>query len=215
LTLFLLAFLAVGFLGLWSSAPLRSSPDPVALQLNPKDLCPAVAQDASAKTAVLEDLQWDSSSFIPAYTVLFIALGLAVFSGRSPTWIYGLGIVLLSILAAGSDLLENHYLESCLDGNYLAASLARKWSLTKWRLLSFATVAAAPVFLVRNDWTKNIGYILASLGIPGLLLLVPLNLAYPIVSYLLLPPLGLGLALSSITFVIDLINPNSRATHWR
>src|SRR5690606_21682551 len=129
------------------------------------------------------------------------------FSGRSPAWMYGLGVVLLAFFAAGSDLLENHYLESCISGNYLAAEPAQRWALLKWQFLSFAVVAAAPSFLARGDWTQNIGYVLATTGIPGLLLLVPFDLAYPIVGYGLLPLFGLGLVLMSLSFANDLLDP--------
>jgi hypothetical protein len=215
LWLFLGSFVVTGLIELWVVVPVHSSSDLLALQLNPKDLCPSTAQDATAKTEVLENLQRDSYYLVPAYTLLFVSLGLAIFSGQNSIWIYGMGIILLTIFAASSDLLENHYLESCLDGNYLAASLARRWSLRKWQFLSFATVTAAPLFLVRNDWTQKIGYILAALGLPGLLLLVPFNFAYPVVRYVLLPLLGLGLALMLVTFVGDLMNPQSRTAHWR
>lgn len=214
LALFLFAFFSAGLLSFFVTAPIQPPYNSLALQLNPNDYCPAVAQDATAKVAVRESLQRDSWYFIPAYTVLFVALGLAVFSRRNPIWIYGLGVVLLAIFAAGSDLLENHYLESCIDGNYIAAGMARRWSLRKWELLSFATVAAAPPFLARSDWTQKIGYVLAAMGIPGLLLLVPLDFAYPIVHYALLPLLGLGLVLMSITFIHDLMNPNAQRAHW-
>ncbi len=187
----------------------------LALQLNPKDHCPSIAQDVTTKMNVRESLQRDSWYFVPAYTVLFVALGLAVFSRRQPIWLYGLGIVLLTIFAAGSDLLENHYLESCIDGNYLAAGLARRWALRKWEFLSFATVAAAPSFLIRSDWTQKIGYVLATAGIPGLLLFVPVDLAYPVVNYALRPLLGLGLVLMLLTFVRDLMNPDSQKAHWQ
>jgi len=215
LALFLFSFFSAGFLSFLVTAPIKPPYNSLALQVNPNDYCPAVAQDATAKMAVRESLQRDSWYFVPAYTLLFVALGLAVFSSGNPIWIYGLGIVLLTIFAAGSDLLENHYLESCIDGNYIAAGIARRWSLRKWEFLSFATVAAAPPFLARNDWTQKIGYVLAAMGIPGLLLLVPLDLAYPIVHYALLPLLGLGLGLMSITFIRDLMNPSSHRTHWQ
>jgi hypothetical protein len=214
LALFLFAFFSAGLLSFLVTAPIQPPYNNLALQLNPNDYCPAVAQDATAKVAVRESLQRDSWYFIPAYTVLFVALGLTVFSSRNPLWIYGLGVVLLAIFAAGSDLLGNHYLESCIDGNYIAAGMARRWSLRKWEFLSFATVAAAPPFLARSDWTQKIGYVLAAMGIPGLLLLVPLDFAYPIVSYALLPLLGLGLVLMSITFIRDLMNPSAQRAHW-
>lgn len=214
LTLFLLSALVVGFVGLWGFVAARSSPHPIALQLNPKEFCPLAAQDAAAKVEVLEGLQRDSYYLVPAYTVLLVSLGLAVFSGRGPTWTYGLGIVLLALLAAGSDLRENHYLESCLSGNYLAADPARRWALLKWQFLSFTLVAAAPTFLARRDWTQKIGYVLAALGVPGFLLLVPLDLARPIVGYFLLPLLGLGLLLMLISFTADLTTPGTRAAHW-
>jgi hypothetical protein len=215
LALFLFSFFSAGLLSFVVTAPIKPPYDMLTLQLNPKDYCPAVAQDAVAKMDVRESLQRDSWYFVPAYALLFVALGLAVFSSRKPLWIYGLGIVLLAIFAAGSDLLENHYLESCIDGNYIAAGLARRWSLSKWEFLSFATVAAAPPFLARSDWTQKIGYVLAAPGIPGLLLVVPLDFAYPIVHYALLPLFGLGLGLMAITFVGDLMNPSSQRAHWQ
>lgn len=214
LFLFLLSALLVSFMWLWELALVDSSLDSLALQLSPREVCPLVAQDTAAKVAVVEGLQRDSSYLIPAYTVLLVSLGLAVFSGRSPAWMYGLGIVLLALLAAGSDLRENHYLESCLSGNYLAAEPARKWAVLKWQFLSFTLVAAAPTFLARRDWTQKIGYILAALGLPGFLLLIPLDLARPLVGYLLLPLLGLGLLLMTISFAVDLTSPNTRTTHW-
>jgi hypothetical protein len=134
---------------------------------------------------------------------------------RGATWVYGLGIVLLAILASGSDFLGNHYLEACIDENYLAAGFARRWSLMKWQFLSFATVAAAPAFLSRDDWTQKIGYVLAALSVPGLLLLVPLDFAYPVVYYLLLPLLGLALVLIMVSLLNDIANPSSRSAHWR
>lgn len=215
LALFLFSFFSAGLLSFLVTAPIKPPYDTLALQLNPRDHCPAVAQDAATKMDVRESLQRDSWYFVPAYTLLFVALGLAVFSCQDPVWIYGLGIVLLTIFAAGSDLLENHYFESCIDGNYIAAGLARRWSLRKWEFLSFATFAAAPPFLARNDWTQKIGYVLAAMAIPGLLLFVPLNFAYPIVRYVLLPLLGLGLGLMSITFICDLLNPSSLRAHWQ
>jgi hypothetical protein len=127
---------------------------------------------------------------------------------------YGLGIVVLALLAAGSDLRENHYLELCLSGNYLAADPARRWALLKWQFLSFTLVAAAPPFLARRDWTQKIGYVLAALGIPGFLLLVPLDLAPWIVGYLLLPLLGIGLLLILLSLTVDLTTPSTRALHW-
>jgi len=215
LALFLFCFFSTGLLSFLVTAPIRPPYEALALQLNPRDHCPAVAQDAAAKMDVRESLQRNSWYLVPAYTLLFVALGLAVFSCQDPIWIYGLGIVLLTIFAAGSDLLENHYFESCIDGNYIAAGLARRWSLRKWEFLSFATFAAAPPFLARNDWTQKIGYVLAAMVVPGLLLFIPLNLAYPIVRYVLLPLLGLGLGLISITFVRDLLNPSSLRAHWQ
>jgi hypothetical protein len=200
---------------IWFAVSGSSAPHPIALQLNPRDLCPAVAQNSHVKVEVLEDLQRDSSYLVPAYTVLFISLGLAVFSGRQPTWMYGLGIVLLALFTAGSDLLENHYLESCVSGNYLAAEPARRWALLKWQFLSFATVAAAPAFLARRDWTQKIGYVLAATIVPGLLLLVPLNFARAVVGSVLLPLLGLGLTLLVISCAHDFTNPNARADHWQ
>ena len=215
LGLFLFSFLSAGFLSFLVSAPIKPPYDALALQLNPKDQCPAVAQDTAAKIDVRESLERDSWYFVPAYTLLFVALGLAVFSSREPGWIYGLGIVLLIIFAAGSDLLENHYFESCIDGNYIAAGLARRWSLRKWEFLSFATFAAAPPFLARSAWTQMIGYVLATMAIPGLLLLIPLNFTYPIVRYVLLPLLLFNLGLLAITFVHDLMNPSVLKAHWQ
>jgi len=215
LALFLFSFFASGLLSFLVTAPIKPPYNALVLQLNPRDYCPAVAQDAAAKIDVRESLQRDSWYFIPAYTLLFVALGLAVFSCQDPVWVYGLGIVLLTIFAAGSDLLENHYFESCIDGNYIAAGLARKWSLRKWEFLCFATFAAGPPFLARNDWTQKIGYVLAAMAVPGLLLFIPLNLAYPIVRYVLLPLLGLSLGLMSITFVRDLLSPSSLKAHWQ
>ncbi|MCS6927302.1 MAG: hypothetical protein NZ578_15540 [Candidatus Binatia bacterium] len=214
MSLFLLSALIAGFMWLWDLVFVHSSPHSIALQFSPREVCPLVAQDATAKVAVLEGLQRDSSYLVPAYTVLLVSLGLAVFSGRSPAWIYGLGIVLFALLAAGSDLRENHYLESCLSGNYLAADPARRWAVLKWQFLSFALVAAAPTFLARRDWTQKIGYILAALGIPGFLLLIPLDVARPIVGYLLVPLLGLGLLLMAISFAADLTSPSTRIAHW-
>lgn len=202
-------------MGFWEVVLVDLSFDSLALQLSPREVCPLVAQDPTAKVAVLEGLQRDSSYLIPVYTVLLVSLGLAVFSGRSPAWMYGVGIVLLALLAAGSDLRENHYLESCLSGNYLAAGPARSWAVLKWQFLSFALVAAAPTFLARRDWTQKIGYVLAALGVPGFLLLVPLDLARPLVGYVLLPLLGLGLLLLTISFVVDLTSPSTRTAHWR
>lgn len=202
-------------MGFWEVVLVDLSFDSLALQLSPREVCPLVAQDPTAKVAVLEGLQRDSSYLIPVYTVLLVSLGLAVFSGRSPAWMYGVGIVLLALLAAGSDLRENHYLESCLSGNYLAAGPARSWAVLKWQFLSFALVAAAPTFLARRDWTQKIGYVLAALGVPGVLLLVPLDLARPLVGYVLLPLLGLGLLLLTISFVVDLTSPSTRTAHWR
>jgi hypothetical protein len=215
LALFLFSFLSAGLLSFLVSAPIKPPYDALALQLNPRDQCPTVAQDTAAKIDVRESLERDSWYFIPAYTLLFVALGLAVFSSREPVWVYGLGIVLLIIFAAGSDLLENHYFESCIDGNYIAAGLARKWSLRKWEFISFATFAAAPVFLARRDWTQKIGYVLATMAIPGLLLFIPFNIAYPIVRYVLLPLLVFSLGLLAITFVRDLLNPSSLKAHWQ
>lgn len=215
LALFVFSFFSASLLSLLVIAPTNPPHDNLALQLHPKAQCPLIAQDTPMKIAVRESLQRDSWYFIPAYTLSFIALGLAVFSSRQPVWIYGLGIVLLAIFAAGSDLLENHYLEYCIDGNYLAAGLARRWALSKWECLSLALVAAAPSFLARNDWTQKIGYVLAALGIPSVLLLVPLDFAYPLVRYVLLPLLGLGLVLILITFVRDLLNPGLQKTHWQ
>jgi len=215
LALFLFSFLSAGLLSFLVSAPIKPPYNALTLQLNPKEQCPSVAQDAAAKIDVRESLERDSWYFVPAYTLLFVALGLAVFSSQDAVWIYGLGIVLLTIFAAGSDLLENHYFESCIDGNYIAAGLARRWSLRKWEFLSFATFAAAPPFLARNDWTQKIGYVLAAMAIPGLLLFIPLNLTYPIVRYLLLPLLLFSLGLLAMTFVRDLMSPSSLKTHWR
>ncbi len=215
LALFLFSFFSAGLLSFLVAAPIKPPYDVLTLQLNPNDYCPSIAQDAATKMDVREGLQRDSWYFVPAYALLFVALGLAVFSSRDPLWIYGLGIVLLAIFAAGSDLLENHYLESCIDGNYIAAGLARRWSLSKWEFLSFTTVAAAPPFLARSDWTQKIGYVLAAPGIPGLLLVVPLDFAYPIVHYALLPLFGLGLGLMAITFVCDLMNSSSQRAHWQ
>jgi hypothetical protein len=215
LALFLFSFFSAGLLSFVVTAPIKPPYDMLTLQLHPNDHCPSVAQDAATKMDVRESLQRDSWYFVPAYALLFVALGLAVFSSRQPLWIYGLGIVLLAIFAAGSDLLENHYLESCIDGNYIAAGLARRWSLSKWEFLSFTTVAAAPPFLARSDWTQKIGYVLAAPGIPGLLLVVPLDFAYPIVHYALLPLFGLGLGLMALTFVGDLMNPSFQRVHWQ
>ena len=215
LALFVFSFFSAGLLSFLVTAPINPPSSILALELNPKNYCAAIAQDATARIAVRESLQRDSWYFVPAYTLVFLALGLAVFSSRQPVWIYGLGIVLLSIFAAGSDLLENHYLESCIDGNFLAAGLARRWALSKWECLSLAFVAAAPPFLARKDWTKKIGYVLAAMGIPSVLLLVPLDFAYPLVRYAVLPLLGLGLGLMVITFVRDLMTPRSQKAHWQ
>ena len=215
LALFLFSVLSAALLGFLVNAPIKPPYDALALQLNPKEQCPAVAQDAAAKIDVRESLERDSWYFIPAYTVVFVALGLAMFSSQEPTWVYGLGIVLLIIFAAGSDFLENHYFESCIDGNYIAAGLARRWSLRKWEFLAFATSAAAPLFLARKDWTQAIGYLLATTAIPGLLLFIPLNLAYPVVCYVLVPLLLFNLGVLVITFVGDLMSPNSLKTHWK
>lgn len=215
LALFVFSLFSASLLSLLVIAPTNPPHDTLALQLHPKAQCPLIAQDAPTKIVVRESLQRDSWYFIPAYTLSFIALGLAVFSSRQPVWIYGLGIILLSIFAAGSDLLENHYLESCIDGNFLAAGLARGWALSKWECLSLALVAAAPPFLARNDWTQKIGYVLASMGILSVLLLIPLDFAYALVRYALLPLLGLGLGLVLVTFVRDLLNPDSQKAHWQ
>lgn len=215
LALFLFALFSVSLLSFLVTVPLKPPYNALALQLNPREHCPAVAQDATAKMDVRESLQRDSWYFVPAYTLLFVALGLAVFSCREPVWIYGLGIVLLTIFAAGSDLLENHYFETCIDGNYIAAGLARRWSLRKWEFLAFATFAAAPPFLARTDWTQKIGYVLAAMALPGLLLFIPLNLAYPIVRYVLLPLLGLSLGLMTVTFIHDLLSPSALKAHWQ
>jgi hypothetical protein len=215
LALFVFSFFSASLLSLVVIAPINPPHDNLALQLHPKEHCPLIAQDAPTRIAVRESLQRDSWYFIPAYTLSFIALGLAVFSSRQPVWIYGLGIVLLSIFAAGSDLLENHYLESCIDGDFLAAGLARGWALSKWECLSLTLVSTAPPFLARNDWTQKIGYVLAAMGILSVLLLVPLDFAYPLVRYALLPLLGLGLVLILITFVQDLLNPDSQKAHWQ
>jgi hypothetical protein len=215
LSLFLFSLLSAGLLGFLVNAPIKPPYDALALQLNPREQCPAVAQDAAAKIDVRESLERDSWYLIPAYTVLFVSLGLALFSSQEPIWVCGLGIVLLIIFAAGSDLLENHYFESCIDGNYIAAGLARQWSLRKWEFVSFATFAAGPPFLARKDWTQALGYLLAATAIPGLLLFIPLNLAYPVVRYVLLPLLLFNLGLLAITFVADLMSPNWFREHWK
>src|SRR5262245_19251755 len=91
LALFLFSLLSAGLLSFLVNAPIKPSYDALALQLNPREQCAAVAQDTAAKIAVRESLERDSWYFVPAYTLLFVALGLAVFSSRESVWVYGLG----------------------------------------------------------------------------------------------------------------------------
>jgi hypothetical protein len=199
----------------WVNAPVHQAPDPLTLQLNPVEHCLSTGQEADSKSETLESLRRDAQYLIPTYTLSFIALGLVVFCADDSLWMLGLVIILLAVLAARCDFLENQALEACLDGNQAAAKTAFSWTVWKWALLSFATAVTAPHFFHRTDWSQRISFVLASAGLFGLLVLAPTGKEAHIVRYLLLPLLILGLFSIGISFVIDLIAPHQREAHWR
>jgi hypothetical protein len=215
LALFLVTQALAAALLFWVNAPVHQAPDPLTLQLNPVEHCLSTGQEAETKSEALESLRRDAQYLIPTYTLSFIALGLVVFCADDWLWMLGLVIILLAVLAARCDFLENQALEACLDGNQTAAKAAFSWTLWKWTLLSFTVAVTAPHFFRRTDWSQRIGFVLASAGLFGLLALLPTGKEAHIVRYLLLPLLLLGLFSIVISFVIDLIAPQQREAHWQ
>jgi hypothetical protein len=115
-----------------------------------------------------------------------------VFCAAGREWRWSVAIFFLAIIAAQCDFSENTFLESCLDGNTSAAHLAFAWSRWKWATLAAALAAAAPLFLARTDRTRQIGFVLATTGLVGLLVFVPTGREELVVRYLLAPALVLS-----------------------
>ncbi|HXG20257.1 MAG TPA: hypothetical protein VNN62_14430 [Methylomirabilota bacterium] len=215
LTLLCATFLLTSVLLLWVRAAVRQGPDAVTLQLGPAEPCLSAGLDADIKTEAVESLRRDSEYFIPAYTFLFMTLGLVVFCATGAAWRWSLVIMLLALLAARCDFLENRYLDACLDGEQSAARLASTWSCWKWALLGLTLAAAAPLFLQREDRTRNIGLVLIASGVIGLLVFIPTGREELVVRYLFSPTFAVGLLLVAGSCLADVVSPHQRAAHWQ
>lgn len=215
LTLLCAAFLLTSVLLLWVRAAVRQGPDAVTLQLGPAEPCLSAGLDADIKTEEVESLRRDSEYFIPAYTFLFLMLGLVVFCATGPEWRWSFIIMLLALLAARCDFLENRYLDACLDGEPSAARLASTWSCWKWALLGLTLAAASPFFLQREDRTRNIGLVLIASGMIGLLVFIPTGREELVVRYLFSPTFAVGLLLVVGSCLTDVVSPPQRAAHWQ
>ncbi len=199
---------------LWVGAAVQDGPSPVTLQLGPAEPCLAAGLNADLKAEETESLRRDAY-FIPVYTFLFLSLGLVMFCAAGSEWRFSLAIFFLAILAAQCDLFENNFLDACLDGNHSAARLAFSWSRWKWAVLGLTIASAAPLFLVRRDSTRRIGFALAATGLIGLLVFIPTGREELLVHYLLSPTLALSILLMAGSFVADLTVPGQRAAHWK
>jgi hypothetical protein len=214
LMLFLTTLALTAVLSLWVNAAVHDGPSPVTLQLGPAEPCFTAGLNADIKTEEIEGLRRDAY-FIPVYTFLFLALGLVIFCAAGPTWRWSIAIFLLAIIAAQCDLFENNFLDTCLDGNQSAASLAFSWSRWKWATLALALASASPLFLTRTDGTQKIGFVLAATGTMGLLVFIPTGREELVVSYILVPVLALSFLLIAASFVTDLMVPGQRSAHWK
>jgi hypothetical protein len=202
-----------GGLGVWVRAPIQQEPDPLQLQLYPMEYCLTTGLNVDTKSEHLESLRRDSWYFVPVYTSALIFLGMAVFCGSESTWLLGAAMIVLAVFTAQCDWLENHHLEQCLDGNDAAAYAAYAWTRWKWAMLSFTTTALAPQFLVRRDWRRILGYLLALGGGLGAVALLPTEKIAPFVRYLLIPLLTCNLVLIWAAYAVEFVRPRSQATH--
>jgi hypothetical protein len=215
LRLFFASFLFTSLLSLWVGAAVRQGPDAITLQLGPAEPCLSAGLDADIKTEEVESLRRDSEYLIPSYTFLFMMLGLVILSAPGPAWRFSFAIIALALFAARSDFLENRYLDACLDGEQSAAHLAYTWSCWKWALLGLTSAAASPLFLYREDRTRQIGFMLIASGVIGLLVFAPTGRAELVVRYLFFPMFAASFLLVVSSCLADLISPSQRAVHWQ
>jgi hypothetical protein len=214
LKLFLAALALNTLMALWVGKAIQNGPSPLTLELGPAEPCFSAGTNADIKAEEREGLQRDDY-FIPTYAFLFLSLGLVMFCATGPEWRWSIVMFALTLLAAQCDLFENTYLDACLEGNRAAAPLAFAWSRWKWSLLGLTTASAAPLFLVRTDSTRRIGFVLAAAGAIGLLVFIPTGREELLARYLLSPVLGLSILSIAGSFVADLAIPAQRAAHWK
>ena len=196
--------LAGGLLS-WMRAPMRQATDPLLLQLYPMEYCLAEGANADAKSEHLENLRKDSWYFVPVYTSALIFLGLTVFCASGSEWLYGVVILVLALFAAQCDLLENHHLEQCLDGNPSAAYAAYAWTRWKWATLSFTLAAFAPQLSTQQSWRRALRFLLITGGGLGIIAFLPTEKIAPFLRHLLVPFFLLNLILLWLTCAAELI----------
>ena len=185
-------------------APIQQATNPLLLQLYPMEYCLAEGANTDSKNEHLENLRRDSWYFVPLYTVSFIFLGLAVFCAGGLEWLYGIVILILAVFAAQCDLLENHHLEQCLDGDLTAAYAAYAWARWKWAALSFALAASAPQLFTQQSWRRALRLLLMVGGGVGIVALLPTEKIAPFLRHLLVPLFLLNLILIWLICAADL-----------
>ena len=205
LLLFVSSLTLAGGLLTWMRAPIRQATNPLLLQLYPMEYCLAEGANADAKSEHLENLRRDSWYFVPVYTSALIFLGLTVFCASGSEWLYGVVILVLAVFAAQCDLLENHHLEQCLDGNPAAAYAAYAWTRWKWATLSFTLAAFAPQLFTQQSWRRALGFLLITGGGLGIIAFLPTEKIAPFLRHILVPFFLLNLILLWLTCAAEFV----------
>jgi hypothetical protein len=148
----------------------KATIDLLQLEFNPKTYWEEVKhkiEQTTAIAAVQKSLRQDSLFLIPAYTLLFLSLGLYLFFSQGVGQVCGILVIFLAIAGAACDYQENRLLYSFVTNATMISAIA-PWTCAKWVLLFLAASAAAPWFLTKTDLSKWVGVFLALTGFAGL-----------------------------------------------